>query len=156
MSDRIAVMNDEGHVDQVGAPFEIYNDPHTRFVASFIGTLNILSGRIVDPTTGAVSIDGQNVISGRGLAEAKAGEARSFALRPEALTLGAGAEGRNVLRGEIVEVAFLGSVIRTRMRLKESVIIVDTFNSFANKPPALGEPATVSFAREDMIVLAAS
>jgi putative spermidine/putrescine transport system ATP-binding protein len=155
MSDRIVVMNDEGGVDQVGAPFEIYNDPRTRFVASFIGTLNILDGRIVDPATGAVSIDGQNVISGRGLTGAKAGEARSFALRPEALALGGGAEGRNVLRGEIVQVAFLGSVVRTRMRLKQSVIIVDTFNSFANKPPALGEPASVSFAREDMIVLAA-
>jgi putative spermidine/putrescine transport system ATP-binding protein len=155
MSDRVVVMN-EGRVDQVGAPFEIYNDPRTRFVASFIGTLNILDGRIVDPATGAVSIDGQDVIAGRGLAGAQAGEARSFALRPEALTLGPGVDGRNVLRGVIAEVAFLGSVVRVRMRLKESVIIVDTFNSSAVKPPALGEPATVSFAREDMIVLAAS
>jgi putative spermidine/putrescine transport system ATP-binding protein len=154
MSDRIVVMN-EGRVDQVGAPFEIYNDPRTRFVASFIGTLNILDGRIVDPAAGIVSIDGQNVIVGRGLADAKPGDARSFALRPEALALGAGAEGRNVLEGVIAEVAFLGSVVRVRMRLKESVIIVDTFNSTAVKPPALGAPAIVSFAREDMIVLAA-
>jgi putative spermidine/putrescine transport system ATP-binding protein len=154
MSDRIVVMN-EGRVDQVGAPFEIYNDPRTRFVASFIGTLNILDGRIVDPAAGIVSIDGQNVIVGRGLADAQPGQARSFALRPEALALGAGAEGRNVLEGVIAEVAFLGSVVRVRMRLKESVIIVDTFNSTAVKPPALGAPAIVSFAREDMIVLAA-
>jgi putative spermidine/putrescine transport system ATP-binding protein len=153
MSDRIVVMN-EGRVDQVGAPFEIYNDPRTRFVASFIGTLNILDGRIVDPAAGIVSIDGQNVIVGRGLADAQPGQARSFALRPEALALGAGAEGRNVLEGVIAEVAFLGSVVRVRMRLKESVIIVDTFNSTAVKPPALGAPAIVSFAREDMIVLA--
>jgi putative spermidine/putrescine transport system ATP-binding protein len=154
MSDRIVVMN-EGRVDQVGAPFEIYNDPRTRFVASFIGTLNILDGRIVDPAAGIVSIDGQNVIVGRGLADAQPGQARSYALRPEALALGAGAEGRNVLEGVIAEVAFLGSVVRVRMRLKESVIIVDTFNSTAVKPPALGAPAIVSFAREDMIVLAA-
>jgi putative spermidine/putrescine transport system ATP-binding protein len=154
MSDRIVVMN-EGRVDQVGAPFEIYNDPRTRFVASFIGTLNILDGRIVDPAAGIVSIDGQNVVVGRGLADAQPGQARSFALRPEALALGPGAEGRNVLEGVIAEVAFLGSVVRVRMRLKESVIIVDTFNSTAVKPPALGAPAIVSFAREDMIVLAA-
>jgi putative spermidine/putrescine transport system ATP-binding protein len=154
MSDRIVVMN-EGRVDQVGAPFEIYNDPRTRFVASFIGTLNILDGRIVDPAAGIVSIDGQNVIVGRGLADAQPGQARSFALRPEALALGRGAEGRNVLEGVIAEVAFLGSVVRVRMRLRESVIIVDTFNSTAVKPPALGAPAIVSFAREDMIVLAA-
>ena len=155
MSDRIVVMN-EGRVDQVGAPFEIYNDPRTRFVASFIGTLNILDGRVGDPATGSVSIDGQNVIVGRGLAGAAAGEARSFALRPEALTLGAGAQGRsNTLNGAVAEVAFLGSVVRVRVRLNESVLIVDTFNSSALKPPALGEPATLSFAPEDLIVLAA-
>ena len=154
MSDRIVVMN-EGRVDQVGAPFEIYNDPRTRFVASFIGTLNILDGRVGDPATGSVSIDGQNVIVGRGLAGAAAGEARSFALRPEALTLGAGAQGRsNTLNGAVAEVAFLGSVVRVRVRLNESVLIVDTFNSSALKPPALGEPATLSFAPEDLIVLA--
>ena len=154
MSDRIVVMN-EGRVDQVGAPFEIYNDPRTRFVASFIGTLNILDGRVGDPATGSVSIDGQNVIVGRGLVGAAAGEARSFALRPEALTLGAGAQGRsNTLNGAVAEVAFLGSVVRVRVRLNESVLIVDTFNSSALKPPALGEPATLSFAPEDLIVLA--
>ena len=41
MSDRIVVMS-EGRVEQVGTPFEIYNHPRTRFVASFVGTLNIL------------------------------------------------------------------------------------------------------------------
>jgi putative spermidine/putrescine transport system ATP-binding protein len=41
--DRIVVMN-EGRIEQVGTPFEIYNHPKTRFVASFVGTLNILQG----------------------------------------------------------------------------------------------------------------
>src|SRR5207248_7251031 len=44
ISDRIVVMN-EGRADQLGTPFEIYNYPRTRFVASFVGTLNILRGR---------------------------------------------------------------------------------------------------------------
>src|SRR6202166_5351261 len=47
MSDRIVVMN-EGRVEQIGAPFEIYNFPKTRFVASFVGTLNILRARVAD------------------------------------------------------------------------------------------------------------
>ena len=51
MSDRIVVMND-GRVEQIGTPFEIYNYPATRFVASFVGTLNIMDGRIVDPAIG--------------------------------------------------------------------------------------------------------
>src|ERR1700758_1326834 len=60
MSDRIVVMN-EGKADQIGTPFEIYNFPRTRFVASFVGTLNILRGRVVDPATGRIAIDGQEV-----------------------------------------------------------------------------------------------
>ena len=44
MSDRIVVMS-EGRIEQLGTPFEIYNRPKTRFVASFIGTLNILKVR---------------------------------------------------------------------------------------------------------------
>ena len=47
MSDRIVVMND-GAIEQVGTPSEIYNAPRSRFVASFIGTLNLINGTIVD------------------------------------------------------------------------------------------------------------
>lgn len=44
ISDRIVVMN-EGRADQIGTPSDIYNNPTTRFVASFVGTLNLLEAR---------------------------------------------------------------------------------------------------------------
>ena len=66
MSDRIVVMN-AGVAEQVGDPFEIYNRPATRFVASFVGTLNVLEARVVEPAIGAVEIDGQRVALGRPL-----------------------------------------------------------------------------------------
>ena len=50
MSDRIVVMN-AGVAEQIGDPFEIYNRPATRFVASFVGTLNVLDARVADPAT---------------------------------------------------------------------------------------------------------
>ncbi len=89
MSDRIVVMS-EGRVEQIGTPFEIYNHPRTRFVASFVGTLNILPARIVDPAAGAIEIDGQKVVSSRGVADA---QARRVALRGAAAR-GAVAERR--------------------------------------------------------------
>ncbi len=49
MSDRIAVMKG-GHVHQIGTPDEIYNTPATAFVASFIGDMNFLRGRLGRPT----------------------------------------------------------------------------------------------------------
>src|SRR5512138_1529966 len=48
ISDRIVVMN-EGRIEQVGTPFEIYNFPQTPFVASFVGTLNRVPAEVVDP-----------------------------------------------------------------------------------------------------------
>ena len=38
----------DGRVEQLGTPFEIYNRPKTRFVASFVGTLNVLQAQVVD------------------------------------------------------------------------------------------------------------
>jgi putative spermidine/putrescine transport system ATP-binding protein len=121
MSDRIVVMN-EGRIEQIGTPFEIYNFPRTRFVASFVGTLNILRARVVDPAAGRIDIDGQEVVASRAVNDAGAGEIRSVALRPEAVTLaGSGGDG-NRLAGTIEEVHFLGSVVRIRVRFTENAI----------------------------------
>src|SRR5690606_9298576 len=56
MSDRVAVMN-EGHIEQCGRPTELYDEPSSRFVASFIGESNFIEG-IVDRVDGAaVSVE---------------------------------------------------------------------------------------------------
>ncbi len=152
MTDRIVVMN-EGAIEQVGTPSEIYNSPRTRFVASFIGTLNLLEGRILDACAGAVEIDGQRATTRRDLNGAKSGDSRAMALRPEALRLGAGGEDRNTLAGVIEDVAVLGAVVRVRVRLAQAAVIVDTFNSGADDLPVQGAPVAVNFGRDDLIVL---
>ena len=151
MSDRIVVMND-GRIEQIGTPFEIYNYPRTRFVASFVGTLNILRGRVVDPASGKVEVDGQAIVVSPALAGARAGEARSFALRPEAITLD-DLDGKNRMQGTIEEVSFLGSVVRMRVRFAENAVSLDAFNSPSKPPPARGQSVTVGFAPGDMQAL---
>lgn len=152
MSDRIVVMNG-GAIEQVGTPAEIYNAPRTRFVASFVGTLNLLEGRILDGAAGAVEIDGQPAITRRRLDGVKPGELRTFALRPEAVRLGEAGEDRNALRGVIEDVAFLGAVVRLRVRLAAAAIAVDTFNDGSGRWPGKGEPAVLNFGRDDLIPL---
>jgi putative spermidine/putrescine transport system ATP-binding protein len=153
MSDRIVVMN-EGRIEQIGTPFEIYNYPRTRFVASFVGTLNVLRARVLDPASGRIEVDGQEVVTGRAITDAPAGEIRSVALRPEAASLTDGGGGeRNRLNGTIEEVSFLGSVVRIRVRFKDSAVSLDTFNNPGAPPPERGQPVTVNFAREDLLVL---
>jgi putative spermidine/putrescine transport system ATP-binding protein len=152
MSDRIVVMS-EGRIEQVGTPSEIYNYPKTRFVASFVGTLSILKGKVADAKSGRIVVDDQEIIAGRGVAGAQAGETRSLALRPEAVSLDGAGDGRNAMKGTIEEVAFLGAIVRIRVRFKESAVSLDTFNNPNRAPPERGAPVTVSFARDDVLVL---
>ena len=85
MSDRIVVMN-EGRVEQIGTPFEIYNHPRTRFVASFVGTLNILKARVARSGDAAASRSTARRSWPRAASPTRsAGEIRSVALRPEAV-----------------------------------------------------------------------
>jgi putative spermidine/putrescine transport system ATP-binding protein len=152
MSDRIVVMS-AGHVEQVGAPFEIYNFPKTRFVASFVGTLNIVNGTVVDPANGRVTIDGQEIRAARGVINTKAGDSRPLALRPEAMALNKPNGQGNHLHGTIEEVSFLGAVVRVRVRFASNAVEIDTFNSPNAPPPQRGDAVTVSFAPEDVLML---
>jgi putative spermidine/putrescine transport system ATP-binding protein len=152
MSDRIVVMYG-GKAEQVGTPFEIYNKPATRFVASFVGTLNILEGTVSDPTSGTVSINGSEIALKRKLDGKAAGDEISLALRPEAISVG-NHPGRDAsIAGEISDVSFLGSVIRVRVGVGKNAVSLDTFNSPATPPPVVGETANITFAASDLLVL---
>ena len=142
----------DGRVAQIGTPFEIYNSPRTRFVASFVGTLNILQGRVIDAATGRLAIDDQEIGAARAIAGAQSGETRSVALRPEAVSLSDAGE-HNRLSGTVEEVSFLGAIVRIRVRLKESAISFDTFNNPNVPPPGRGKIVTIGFTREDVLVL---
>jgi len=152
ISDRIVVMN-EGRVEQIGTPSEIYNFPRTRFVASFVGTLNILAGHVVDPASGKMVVAGQEVMTSHGLNPGDAGKQRVLALRPEAIVLEAPVAGRNTLAATIEEVDFLGSVVRIRARARESVISLDVFNDPNRRLPERGQPVALGFSHENLLVL---
>jgi putative spermidine/putrescine transport system ATP-binding protein len=152
MSDRIVVMS-EGRVEQVGTPFEIYNHPRTRFVASFVGTLNLLKAKVLDAANGRIAIDGQEVTATGISPEVGSGDMRTVTLRPEAVSLNGVGGQRNKLDGTIEEVDFLGSVVRIRVRFQENAVSLDTFNNPNVPPPKHGDKVTVAFAPEDILVL---
>jgi putative spermidine/putrescine transport system ATP-binding protein len=142
-----------GAIEQVGSPSDIYHRPRTRFVASFVGTLNTLQGIVVDPAEGSIRI-GPALVRAQGAIEgARAGETRSLALRPEALRLGSPANGANALSGAIEDATLLGAIVRLRVRLDQGTLLVDAFNLNGAAFPERGEAVTGSFSREDLIVL---
>jgi putative spermidine/putrescine transport system ATP-binding protein len=154
LSDRIVVMS-EGRVEQIGPPFEIYNFPKTAFVASFIGTLNVLRGRVTDPARGRIVVDGQEIVAARGLETARAGDIRSIAVRPETVTPGDSADG-NRMTGTVEDVVFLGPIVRIRVRFTEHALSLDTFNNPTLSLPRPGQPLAVTFRHDAVLTLDAS
>ena len=153
MSDRIVVMH-KGKADQLGTPFEIYNQPKTRFVASFVGTINVLESTVLDSPTGRIALQGQELNIGRRLEPYKAGDKLALALRPEGASLGIVQGKAAQLTGTVQEVHFLGSVIRVRVKIGVSTVSLDSFNQPSVAPPKIGETITISFAPEELLVLA--
>jgi len=145
LSDRVVVMND-GRVEQVGAPAEVYGKPETSFVARFIGHLNIFSARVVNPGQGRVAVGDQEMLTAIPLHNHPAGAHVQVAVRPESLRLGEPLAGYNVLRGTVTDVVFLGATVRLRLRVDEHhEVSVDTFNDAEAALPEIGSTVSISF-----------
>jgi spermidine/putrescine transport system ATP-binding protein len=123
MSDRIAVM-DRGRIAQVGSPAEIYENPRTAFVATFIGESNLLEGTVAGrsgPGWEVVTAEGVRiqVPDQPGLTR---GATLRLAIRPEwadVFAPNAVPEGENTLVGTIDEVIYQGEVMRILVRLPD-------------------------------------
>jgi putative spermidine/putrescine transport system ATP-binding protein len=154
LSDRVVVMS-EGRIEQIGAPADIYNFPATAFVASFVGTLNLLDAKVVDAAAGRLAVDGQEIHTGTPVTAAGNGGTVGIALRPEAIDLGEPTDGQNRLRGTVDDISFLGSIVRIRMRLGDGgpSISMDTFNDPHLQLPSIGETVSASFPSTAMLVL---
>ena len=152
LSDRVVVMS-EGRIEQIGTPFEVYNFPSTGFVASFVGTLNVLPAVVVDPGAGRLNVAGQEFRISRSVS-ARTGSTISLALRPEMISLGEGPAGSNLLRGTVADVTFLGSIVRIRIAIAEGVIVtLDEFNEPTLMLPELDSSIAISFPAEGPLVL---
>jgi putrescine transport system ATP-binding protein len=121
LATRIGVM-DRGRIIQVGSPREIYESPGNRFVAEFIGNVNMFEGQVVRASEGELTIDCRELglqlraASGAGAAE---GARVWAAVRPEKMQLSRErpAGVANVLSGVIAEIAYLGDTSTYLVRL---------------------------------------
>jgi putative spermidine/putrescine transport system ATP-binding protein len=150
ISDRIVVMN-AGKADQIGTPFEIYNRPTTRFVASFVGTLNVIDAVVTDQATGLVKI-GEKTLKINEAIPAANGSALQLAMRPEAGTLADPSDA--TIAGTVTSSQFLGSVIRTRVDVGGKTVSFDTFNDPCSAPPVVGATIGVKIDPSALILLA--
>jgi len=117
MSDRIAVMS-AGIVEQVGNGSEIYNEPATAFVASFVGENNPLKGKVSRADNGHAVIDTHfGALRGANRQGLKEGDEAFIFIRPESLALaGADDAGDNVFESDVLKEEFEGNFAHVFLR----------------------------------------
>jgi putrescine transport system ATP-binding protein len=163
MADRIAVM-DHGRIVQVATPGEIYEQPQTRFIAEFVGDVNILEGHVQGQENGLwrvktssaqvpLTIDDPDEVL-------HSGQVVAIAVRPEKMVIqrdppGAGAI--NVLTGEVWDIGYLGDWTVYRVKLATGEILRVTranASRFVENPIDWDEQVYVTFAPDAAVILA--
>ena len=133
MSDRIAVFN-EGRIAQVGGAAEIYENPQTEFVAGFVGTSTVLTGRVAAQIVGTEG---------------------TFAVRPERIRIGRSGTGGSGAPGTIAEVVYLGATTRFLIDLENGPRITASEPSTGAQAARQrrGERVQISIRPEDAVAL---
>ena len=119
MSDRLAVMND-GRVEQCGTPEDVYERPESRFVASFMGTSNLITGVY---RAGEVRLEGGPALPVGDRAGISDGSTVSVSIRPEKIWLSDFEPGMPVVRGVIRETVYSGPTTTYLVELAPGVTV---------------------------------
>jgi len=161
ISDTIAVM-DRGRVLQVGKPWELYLRPANRFVADFIGTMNVFHGRADeirvdgDLRTFVTSFGEQWRVPAAG-APQKPGSATAVGVRPESLGFERRAnaeEAWNSFTGTVVEAAYLGAVVRYQVQVADGPsVTAEIHNPDFASIRAVGDRVTLWFSASRVVLL---
>jgi ABC-type Fe3+/spermidine/putrescine transport system ATPase subunit len=159
VSDRIMVM-EAGEIRQLGSPREVYEDPANLFVATFIGTSNLLDGRVDRSGGGSVALALGARLDLPDL-QAADGTELHLALRPEHLTVlddGPVPEGLVALEGIVELVSDLGSQSRIAVRIPGVAEVVEVEAPSAAPASALpsGRPVRLGFRPESAFLFAAA
>jgi iron(III) transport system ATP-binding protein len=127
ISDRICVMS-AGHIEQIGTPQQIYGNPRTRFVAEFVGTLNLLApGAATDQLVESLGLGG----------------VERWAIRPERLTLAA--PGEAGLAGTVTRYTYLGREAHVHVATAVGSLAVQVANPGMTAASAVGDAVVLKF-----------
>jgi putrescine transport system ATP-binding protein len=159
VADRIGVM-DHGRLIQVGTPPEIYERPNSRWVADFIGEVNLIEGRVVD--AGAETVIA-SAAAGRLRAlsptDAKPGDVVWVALRPEKVRIAHApppTEGENCAVGQVGNIGYLGELSIYKVRLDNGTVMkaaVANVTRLVERPIGWDDRVWLSWAPEAAMVL---
>jgi putrescine transport system ATP-binding protein len=160
VADRIGVM-DQGRLIQVATPPEIYEQPNSRWVADFIGDVNLIEGRVVGAGVAGLVIASADAGQMRATspAEAKPGDAVAIALRPEKVRITLEppvSAGENCVAGQVWDIGYLGDLSIYKVRLDNGFIMKATVANMTRliaRPIGGDDRVWLSWAPEAAVVL---
>ena len=153
MSDRIAVFND-GRIQQLATPSGLYERPDNSFVASFIGENNKLFG-VVEQISGGralVRLATGELIDATPVNVREVGQTTLVSIRPERVEFKPDLlpEGAHLIEAEVVEVIYMGDILRARLKLAGSDdFVIKMRNTFGQTKLTTGEKIKVGWHPQD-------
>jgi putative spermidine/putrescine transport system ATP-binding protein len=160
MSDRVAVFND-GVIQQLASPEELYERPQNSFVAQFIGENNTLHGTVEDVVgaTCTVRLDDGALIDAVPVNVSRPGERTVVSIRPERVEFNPAQlpQGAHTVPAEVLEFIYMGDMFRTRLRVAgNDNFVIKSRNSVGQVKPVPGETLRVGWLAEDCRALDAA
>lgn len=159
LADRIGVM-DKGQLVQVATPRQLYEAPVSRWIASFVGDINLIEGQIFSRAADGVTIStqaGDKVIASQAPQNAST---VCIAIRPEKIQLlhseQGGAASPNTFAGELTDIGFLGGVSVYKVKLASGIVLRVTASNASRRAMngfAVGQNIHVTFTPDDVVVL---
>lgn len=160
VADRIGVM-DKGQLVQVGSPRELYESPNSRWIAGFVGDINIIEGLVVSQKGSLLTL--KTADAGTMIVTSKMkpveGMTVPIAIRPEKIRISAetaSSELANALRGDVVDIDYLGGTSVYRVKLTSGAIMRVTAANLVRSEAAffaIGQHVSLSFPPDACIVL---
>lgn len=154
MSDRIAVMKD-GLVHQIGSPDEIYNDPETAFVASFIGDMNFLNGTVLSMSDreGKVEVSGNTISTRKPKKVSGDGKEVLLCIRSERVFLNPhNSQLDNVIKSRLKRIVFRGTDYEATCIFDESEIRAVVGATVWDHSLREGDSVRVGFNSKDVVM----
>lgn len=161
VADRVAVM-DQGRIIQVATPAEVYEQPNSRYVADFIGDINLLEGQITVCNDGFIRLDcgvGGGTVEVDQTMDAAPGGNGWFAIRPEKMTLSLDPPENptvNCIAGDVWDIGYLGDVSIYHVRLAGGATVKATVTNrtrLVERPISWDDKVWLTWPRDAGIVL---
>jgi putrescine transport system ATP-binding protein len=164
VADRIGVM-DQGRLMQVATPPEIYEQPSSRWVADFIGEVNLIEGRVIEAAAGAATVMSRDAGKLHAVAatDVKAGDTVWVAVRPEKVRISleppaaaAATAAVNCIAGQVWDIGYLGDMSIYKLRLDNGFVMkaaAPNMTRLIERPFGLDERVWLSWGPDAGIVL---